>query len=140
MATVIVDAGPLLALFDRSCKDHAWVVGQMKLLSQPLTTTVPVLTEVLFLFQREDIDPDLLFGLFEREVLRCELDFESEWQSLRQLVQRYRSVPASLADASLIRLSELLDDSLVFTLDRDFLIYRRNRRQRIPLLAPFAAD
>jgi predicted nucleic acid-binding protein len=53
-------------------------------------------------------------------------------------LRSYRDVPISLTDACLIRVSELHRASVVFTLDRDFLVYRRNGRQRIPLLAPFA--
>ena len=34
-------------------------------------------------------------------------------------------------------MSETMLESVVFTLDRDFTIYRRNRRSKIPLLAPF---
>jgi uncharacterized protein len=42
----------------------------------------------------------------------------------------------SLADGCLVRLSELNPESLVFTLDHNFQIYRRHRRQKIPLLIP----
>lgn len=43
----------------------------------------------------------------------------------------------SFADACLVRMSELHRDSRIFTLDRDFDAYRRNGRERIPLLAPW---
>jgi hypothetical protein len=49
---------------------------------------------------------------------------------------RYRNVPMSLADATLVRLAELNDESRVFTLDADFRIYRRHRNQIIPVLMP----
>jgi uncharacterized protein len=52
------------------------------------------------------------------------------------LFERYDNVPASLADACLIRLSELYAPGRVLTLDRDFLIYRRHGRSTIPLLIP----
>ena len=42
----------------------------------------------------------------------------------------------SLADACLVRMSEIVADSVLFTLDSDFCIYRRHKRQRIPLLMP----
>jgi len=45
----------------------------------------------------------------------------------------------SLADACLVRMAELDDESRVFTTDRDFLVYRRRGRHVIPLLAPFSA-
>jgi hypothetical protein len=43
----------------------------------------------------------------------------------------------SVADACLVRMAELADQSQVFTTDRDFLVYRRKGRHTIPLLSPF---
>ena len=51
-------------------------------------------------------------------------------------MKRYRDRPMSLADACLVRLSELHRRSRVFTLDRDFLIYRRHGNKVIPVLMP----
>jgi hypothetical protein len=49
---------------------------------------------------------------------------------------RYASVPMSLADSCLVRMSEIYPDSRVLTLDSDFRVYRRNGRQMIPMIAP----
>lgn len=51
-------------------------------------------------------------------------------------MERYSKVPMSVADACLVRMTELHPDSEVVTLDSDFRIYRRNRRQVIPVLIP----
>ena len=51
-------------------------------------------------------------------------------------MQQYQSVPMSVADACLVRMSELDRNSSVLTLDPDFLIYRRNRSQNIPTIMP----
>ena len=53
-----------------------------------------------------------------------------------KLLRRYEDTPTSLADACLVRFSELHSDCQVFTLDGDFHRNRRHRRQVIPLLAP----
>jgi hypothetical protein len=53
-------------------------------------------------------------------------------------MQRYRNVPASYADACIVRLSERFPAADVITVDSDFEIYRRNGRQSIPLVAPFS--
>lgn len=55
---------------------------------------------------------------------------------LRRLILRYQDVPMDLADACVVRLSELYADAKVVTIDSDFRIYRRNGRQPIPLLTP----
>jgi hypothetical protein len=62
----------------------------------------------------------------------------SECTALRSLMRKYCSVPMSLADATLVRLSELHHDCRVFTLDGDFPIYRRHAKQAIPVLMPEA--
>ncbi len=51
-------------------------------------------------------------------------------------MRRYANVPMSLADACLVRMSELAAGCVLFTLDGDFRIYRRHRRQKIPLVIP----
>jgi predicted nucleic acid-binding protein len=51
-------------------------------------------------------------------------------------MRKYRDVPMSLADACLVRMSEVYSNGTVFTLDSDFRVYRRNGRQAIPLLSP----
>ena len=42
----------------------------------------------------------------------------------------------SLADACLVRMAELIDDSVIFTVDSDFRTYRKHGRQIIPLITP----
>ncbi len=56
--------------------------------------------------------------------------------SVSTLFKRYENVPASLADAALIRLAEINDAPLLLTTDSDFQIYRRHGRQMIPLVQP----
>ena len=55
---------------------------------------------------------------------------------LHELQSTYRNLPMSLADACLVRISELHSRSRVFTTDSDFRTYRRNGRQVIPTLLP----
>jgi predicted nucleic acid-binding protein len=56
-----------------------------------------------------------------------------------RLLRKYADAPMSLADACLVRMSETIENSLVFTLDRHFLRYRKHGRQAIPLLSPWYA-
>jgi len=55
---------------------------------------------------------------------------------LKVLLSRYQSVPMSLADACLVRMSELNPQSSILTLDSDFQIYRKHREQVIPIVIP----
>ena len=66
------------------------------------------------------------------------LDFRmsTEVDALRALMKKFANVPMSVADACLVRMSELEPHSQILTLDGDFRIYRRNRRQAIPTIMP----
>jgi predicted nucleic acid-binding protein len=71
--------------------------------------------------------------------LIVQFDLGSEIDAVRLLIQRYSSVPMSLADASLVRMSELHEASRILTVDSDFFVYRRHGRKAIPLLSPPSA-
>jgi uncharacterized protein len=75
-------------------------------------------------------------ALMSRGVVRVGLTLGDEITSVQALFERYDNVPASLADACLIRLSELYGRSRVLTRDSDFHIYRRHGRKIIPLIRP----
>jgi len=137
VSRVIVDTGPLVAYMDRDSSFHAWAVDRFHELSGPLHSCQAVLTETLFLLKRGGLDPDAVLALVERGELICDFDVGEEIAVLRRLLRKYRDLPATLADVCLVRMSEITKDAAVFTLDRDFLVYRRNGRQAIPLLAPF---
>jgi len=51
-------------------------------------------------------------------------------------MMRYSNVPMSFADACLVRMSEQYSDAVILTLDSDFRIYRRNKRQNIAVIIP----
>jgi predicted nucleic acid-binding protein len=59
-----------------------------------------------------------------------------EMEAVKSLTKRFSNVPMSIADACLVRMTELEPDSAVLTLDSDFRLYRRNRRQVVPTIMP----
>ena len=115
---------------------HEWVVEEWKRLRPPLLTCGPVLTEAAFLLKREGRETDPLFSLLERGVIRVGLGIQEHLADLRALMRRYRNRPMSLADACLVRLSEIHAAAEVLTLDGDFRIYRRHGNKVIPLRTP----
>jgi uncharacterized protein len=132
----LLDTGPLVSFLASGLRHHSWAVEQWKRLRPPLLTCEPVLTEAAFLLKREGREPDALFALLDRGVIRIALSVQEEQADLRALMLRYRNRPMSLADACLVRLSEIHRDGEVFTLDSDFRIYRRHGNKIIPLLMP----
>lgn len=133
---IIADTGPLVAYLDRSDQHHAWAKEVMATLTEPLLTCDAVLAEVTFLLQRGGIAAGLPMRMIERGLLVSEFSIANEAASLRALLERYHDVPMSLADACVVRISELHRAVKVWTTDSDFTIYRRNRRSIIPLIMP----
>lgn len=137
MTRVIVDTGPIVAYFDRRSEQHKWVKEKFTQLHNPLFTCEAVVVETAFLMRRNGVHIDWLIDSLRRGMIRCDFDLGREIEAIGQLFRRYDDRPISIADASLVRMSELHPECVVLTFDRDFLIYRRNGRQKIPLLAPF---
>jgi predicted nucleic acid-binding protein len=136
MAPVLLDTGPLVSFLASGQKHHSWTVEQWKRLRPPLLTCEPVLSEAAFLLKRDNREADALFALLERGVIQVALRVQKERSDLRALMHRYRNRPMSLADACVVRLSEIHTSGEVLTLDSDFRIYRRHGNKVIPLLMP----
>jgi predicted nucleic acid-binding protein len=137
MTVVVVDTGPLIAHYCESDQYHGWVREQMNRLPVPLITCEPVLTETAFLLARSNVDPVRIVQAVHSGYLQVEFQISHEASSLDVLMTRYADTPMSLADACLVRLSELHKRCRVFTLDRHFQHYRRYGRSIIPLLSPW---
>jgi hypothetical protein len=75
-------------------------------------------------------------GLVDRGVIQLGWGLKEHFAEVSALMRRYANVPMSLADACLVRMSELEPNCTIFTLDHDFQIYRRNRSRMISLLIP----
>ncbi len=137
MARVIVDTGPLVTLFDKASAYRDWVMAQYRQMHAPVFTCESVISEAVFIMRRDGLNPESLLESIQRGAVRCEFDLASEIEAMQASFRRYGDQAISIADASLVRMSELEPEGVIFTLDRDFLVYRRNGRQRIPLIAPF---
>ncbi len=132
----IIDTGPLVAILDKNEKHHVWAVQQIKQLSPPLLVCEAVLTETIFLLRNFPNACQALFGFLEGGALNIEFELAQNIREVNTILTKYRDQPASLADACLIRMSELNKEHLVFTLDSDFHIYRKHGRQPIKLIFP----
>ena len=136
METIIVDAGPLVAYLKKGDQDHKWTVEQFQRFRTPLRTCDAALSEAFFLLRETHGGARQLLALLERGLVAPAFDLAGELPLVAELMLRYEDVPMSLADGCLVRMAELHRDSAVFTLDGDFKIYRKNRRQVIPLIYP----
>jgi len=128
----ILDTGPLVAFFNAADRYHGWATEAFSRLDLPLWTCEPVLTEASYLTGK---GREILEMLSDGH-LRVGLELEKQADAVARLLARYGR-RMDLADACVVRMSELTRRCRVFTLDRrDFTFYRRNGREVIPLLAP----
>lgn len=138
MTAAIVDTGPLVAFFDRSERHHRWVAERIEELDAPLLVCEPVLAEAMFLLARYDKAQDAMLALVENGALNVAFRVDEHIGELRKLLQKYRNIPMSLADACIVRMSEIHDRHAVLTLDSDFSIYRKHGRASLAVIHPAA--
>lgn len=132
----LIDTGPLVALLVATDARHTWAVEQLRHAPPTVVTCDAVISEALFLLKREGHNYDDLFALAEAGFLRSDFRFTTEHSAIRKLMRRYADQPMSFADACLVRLVEIHPSAVVWTLDRDFRVYRQHNRQTIPLVTP----
>lgn len=136
ISTILLDTGPLVSLLYERDQNHKWAKQVTAQLAQPFLTCEPVLTEACFLAHKFTGNADMVLGLVSDGLVQISFDLAAELANVKTLMLRYANVPMSLADACLVRMSELYTNSTVLTADSDFSIYRRNLRQVIPVMMP----
>lgn len=137
-ARFIADAGPLVALLSSRDHHHVWAKSAFARVTPPVVTCEAVLAESWHLLRGTAYGQTALLDLVAAGTIGIEFALRSELAPVRRLVARYRDRPMSLADACLVRMTELFDDAAVITVDRDFSIYRKHSRQTITLLCPYS--
>jgi predicted nucleic acid-binding protein len=135
-SVVLLDTGPLVASLYSRDQHHLWVKQITATLLPPFLTCEPVLTEACFLMQRLIGDNDAVLELVADNLIQVAFSLNNEVAAVKSLMTRYSDIPMSLADACLVRMSELYPDCILLTTDSDFTIYRRSRRKIIPTLMP----
>lgn len=133
-ASVLVDAGFAVALLSRRDSHHQWAVAQTPGLPPPWSTCEAALSEAFHLLGERGAPA--LRALLRRRSLRITFDLADDIEPVLKLMQKYADVPMSLADACLVRMTEIWSDSVILTTDSDFRIYRRHSRHVVPCAMP----
>lgn len=89
-----------------------------------------------FLARRAGGEPAVILGMVETGVFQVAFHLGEEVARVCELMQRYRDVPMSLADACLVRMAECFSDGVILMLDSDFTIYRKHGKQPISVGMP----
>jgi len=126
----VVDAGPLIALFDKSDQYHN--VVKKRLLEYrnrkhgKLITTWPIVSEASYMLA-EHVHMEAELNLFEWIIGGGVEIFDFRLEHLPEVVElqrKYSNVPMDFADATLVIVSQDIGINEVFTVDSDFVIYR----------------
>jgi uncharacterized protein len=136
---VLLDTGPLVAFLKAQDNFHHWAADQLDRTPFPLLTCEPVITEACFLLRNTPAGEASVLSLITDGLIQIPLHLETEAIAIQTLMNQYRSVPMSLADACLVRLAERYPDSPILTLDSDFYIYRKLKNQALSVIIPSTA-
>jgi predicted nucleic acid-binding protein len=129
----IADTGLLVAFLNRHDAYHDWAVGVAGRVTEPLLTCEAVLAEAAFHIQ----SVSLVLALVSEGLIAVAFDCNDHLPHLAALAKRYADRHPDLADLCLVRMSEVYPRHSVITVDRDdFRVYRRNKREAIPLICP----
>ena len=129
----MVDTGLLVALLHDGDQYHRWATEISEQISWPVLTCEAVLAEAAFHLRSSKE----VLGMLRDDLVRVAFDCASHLEHLRELAARYSDRRPDLADLCLIRMSELYPKHIAITIDEgDFRVYRRNKREIIPLLCP----
>ena len=129
----IVDTGLLVAFANRDDAHHEWAVGLAARVTEPLLTCEAVLAETAFHLQNVEIT----LAMVREGLIALSFVCDDHLVQLAALAKRFADRKPDLADLCLIRMSELYPRHAVITVDReDFRVYRRNKRETIPLICP----
>ena len=131
MKNTLIDAGPLIALFNKNDKYHEKIKEFIKNYKGLLTTSWPVITEVCHMLdfninaQIDFLKWIKLGGLKVEDIETEEID------KIINLSEKYYDIPMDLADATLIVISERLGIKEIITIDSDYYIYRTTEREML---------
>jgi len=131
MKSTLIDAGPIIALFNKNDKYHKVVKKFLRDYKGKLITSWPVITEASHMLDfNVEVQIDLfkwirLGGLLIEEMNINEID------RIIELSEKYSDIPMDLADASLVVLSEKLKIKEIITIDSDYYIYRTIEKEML---------
>jgi predicted nucleic acid-binding protein len=129
----ILDAGPLIALLNRREKHHRWACDVLERLDAPFYSCPEALTEAAALTGQTAA----IVEMIQAGDIVLNFDLSEQIAGVLLLLNKYADQEMDLADACIVRMTELMRDCQVITLDRsDFTVYRRNGREIIPIIAP----
>ena len=129
----IADTGFLVAFANANDKHHKWAAQLATGVTEPLLTCEAVIAETAFHLESVAVT----LAMINEGLVSLAFNCREHRVQLARLADRFADQKPDLADLCLVRMSELFPKHSVITIDRtDFQVYRRNKREAIPLLCP----
>ena len=124
MKKILVDSGPLIALFDASDNYHDLCMEFLKRNKFPLVTSIASITEALHILDfNRNVQIDFVEWI-SRGSIEIHNFKNSDFHRIRELMAKYRDLPMDFADSCLVYIAEQRDIDTIATIDRDFTVYR----------------
>lgn len=131
MKSTLIDAGPLIALFNRNDKYHNQIKNFLKEYSGRLICSWPVITEVSHMLSFNiQTQIDFLSWVKLGGVQLIDIDIIGISRII-ELSKKYSDVPMDLADASLVVIAEEMNIKEIITIDSDYYVYRTINKEMI---------
>ena len=131
MKNTLIDAGPLIALFNGKDTYHEKIVNFLEHSTDKLITSWPVIAETCHMLSFS-VKAQLDFLKWcERGAVKIENAIDSELARIIELTEKYSNVPMDLADATLIVISEKMHIKEIITIDSDYYIYRTMKKEML---------
>lgn len=138
---IILDTGPLVALFDPKDPDYDACHKILKKVDEPIYSTEAVLTEVLHILAPDSRGAEGVKAFLMGEYFTLKAQSKDDIERCFSLMEKYRDLPMDFADATLVVLAENLKTAKVFTLDlSDFSVYRYKKGHRYYALELVGAE
>ena len=129
--TVLIDTGPLIALFDRDDKYHTSIVEFIKNTNYRFISTTAVLTETMYMLDfNTAVQLNFLEWIMREEVIIHEIK-QSNIKRIIDLTRKYSDRPMDFADATLVIAAEERGIRQIISIDSDFDIYRLYNKMKI---------
>jgi uncharacterized protein len=129
----ILDAGPLIAALNSGDEHHDWAHETLQRVGPPFYSCAEAMAEAAALTEQ----PIAIVEMIHAGEIVPAFDLSEQTAGVLALLKKYRDRGMDLADACIVRMTELMRDCRVITLDRaDFAVYRRNGRELIPVIVP----
>jgi len=132
----LIDTSFIVALYNRSDRRHAQCVSMLDATKQRAVTCEAVIAESCYMLREVNGAAADILATIASGALEIRFQLSRSAGKIRALLEKYRDLPASFADACLVQMADELDTGDIFTLDSDFRHYRWRRNRTFNLLIP----